>query len=356
MIRMLLRRSWTALLTSAILGSLFGTSVQAKEDGNELARRTTWSIPTESQIQVQLDEYLARVKAPSEQADQARAVWQQGRQVTDPDVLGRVVAALAVVQPLAKQLIVACHLERGAGPLPALPQSTEPDLDRWARNNLSLYLARWLVQQELYDEAIELLAGLEPSDVVDPATLLFHQAVCAHQLLDKEGFEKAAGRLLENERLLPRRYRSLAQLMNSDLGPVEKDSLDEIQRLMGDVRRRLTLGRAGKRVRDEEDEVIAKLDKLIKKAEDQQKQQQQAAGAGAGAQAPAKPAQDSTAPPGGGQGNVEAKKLSNKESWGNLPPKARQESLQQISKDLPAHYREVIEEYFRKLARDGDRE
>jgi hypothetical protein len=36
-----------------------------------------------------------------------------------------------------------------------------------------------------------------------------------------------------------------------------------------------------------------------------------------------------------------------------LPAKDRQEVLQQISKDLPAHYRETIEEYFRKLARDG---
>ncbi len=39
--------------------------------------------------------------------------------------------------------------------------------------------------------------------------------------------------------------------------------------------------------------------------------------------------------------------------WGNLPPKEREEALQQLGKDLPSHYRDVIEEYFRKLARDG---
>jgi hypothetical protein len=38
-----------------------------------------------------------------------------------------------------------------------------------------------------------------------------------------------------------------------------------------------------------------------------------------------------------------------------LPPKERQEALQQISKELPAHYREAIEEYFRKLAREGEK-
>ncbi len=56
---------------------------------------------------------------------------------------------------------------------------------------------------------------------------------------------------------------------------------------------------------------------------------------------------------GKGPGNVDQKRLKNEEDWGNLPPKERQEALQQISKDLPAHFRDVIEEYFRKLAREG---
>ena len=63
--------------------------------------------------------------------------------------------------------------------------------------------------------------------------------------------------------------------------------------------------------------------------------------------------QDSNPGGGKGPGNVDPKRLGSKSGWGNLPPKERQEALQQISKELPAHYREVIEEYFRKLAKDG---
>ena len=63
--------------------------------------------------------------------------------------------------------------------------------------------------------------------------------------------------------------------------------------------------------------------------------------------------QDSQAAGGKGPGEVDPKKLGGRAGWGNLPPKQREEALQKISKDLPAHYREVIEEYFRKLARDG---
>jgi hypothetical protein len=35
-----------------------------------------------------------------------------------------------------------------------------------------------------------------------------------------------------------------------------------------------------------------------------------------------------------------------------LPPKEREEAMQEIGRDFPAHYREVIEEYFRELARE----
>jgi hypothetical protein len=64
--------------------------------------------------------------------------------------------------------------------------------------------------------------------------------------------------------------------------------------------------------------------------------------------------QDSNPGGGSGPGEVDPKKTGARAGWGNLPPKQRQEALQQIAKGLPAHYREVIEEYFRKLARDGN--
>ena len=63
---------------------------------------------------------------------------------------------------------------------------------------------------------------------------------------------------------------------------------------------------------------------------------------------------DST-PAGGprGKGEVDPKNIGKKDGWGNLPPKERQEVLQQIGRELPAHFRETIEEYFKRLAQDG---
>ena len=63
---------------------------------------------------------------------------------------------------------------------------------------------------------------------------------------------------------------SLARLMQADLEALKDESLDHIARRMDDIRRRLDLGRAGPKVREVEDGVIASLDKLIEEMEKQQ--------------------------------------------------------------------------------------
>jgi hypothetical protein len=145
----------------------------------------------------------------------------------------------------------------------------------------------------------------------------------------------------------------MAKLMQADLQSLKPDSLDEVARMMDDIRRRLDLGRAGRTVRKEEDDVIEKLDKMIEQLEQQQQQQQQQSSGGSAA--PNQPRPDST--PGGvkGPGNVDARNIGNKAGWGNLPPKERQEAMQNLSKDLPAHHTDAIKQYLKKLAQEERR-
>ena len=104
--------------------------------------------------------------------------------------------------------------------------------------------------------------------------------------------------------------------------------------------------------RKDQKDVVAKLDKMIEELEKQQQQQQQSGGGGK--QNPSQPMQDSQAADLFGPGNVDPKKLAENSDWGDLPAKQRQEALQQISRDFPAHYRDVIERYFRKIALEKD--
>ncbi len=325
--------------------------------GDDLARRATWSVPAARDVKVELDAWLASKTLDEAQKAQIAALWPDDQmEIPAAELLDQTVATLAVVEPAAKELANICRNTSVTSELPDVKYLSDNSLPPVVRNNLRLLYGAWLAQHDLHEEALEQFEGLSPNDVVDPAALLFYQSTSYHRLRDKDHCLPTVATLLENEKSVPRRFRELAVLMQADLEPLKPDTLDEVARLMDSIRRRLDLGRVGTRVRQEEDDVIAKLDKMIDDLEEQRKQQEQQAASGSqGGTKPASPLPDSQAAGTKGPGNVDPKKLENNGTWGNLPPKGRQEALQQISKELPAHYREAIEEYFRKIARDGDK-
>lgn len=337
----------------ALAGLVVSFPVAARAD-DELGKRATWSQPSPADVRAGLDKWLAEAKPEGALKAQIEALFPKEGAPAVSDELDRLAAAIAMAEPRAREIVAACQGERTSSATPKFDLLTDEKAPEFVRHNLRLLLGRWLARNDLYDEALDQLDGLTPEQVIDPASLLFYQSISHHRLLQKEKCLPALAKLLENESTLPKRYVTLAHLMDADLRPLKPDSLDEIARLMEDIRRRLNFGRAGKVVRKQEDDVIAKLDKMIEDLEEQQKkQQQQQSGAGSANPTQGKP--DST--PGGpsGEGKVDPKKIGNKADWGDLPPKERQEALQQISKELPAHFREVIEEYFRKIARDGNK-
>jgi hypothetical protein len=55
---------------------------------------------------------------------------------------------------------------------------------------------------------------------------------------------------------------------------------------------------------------------------------------------------------GSGPGNVDEKKLRQiAEEWGSLPPEKRAKIVEDITRDLPAKYKPMIDEYFKALNR-----
>jgi len=344
-----MKRLTTILVTLAVIG-LSGPSASAQVD-----QRATWSVPQTADVKARLDDYLSARSADEATRLKVSLLWPDEAEVLDgTQLLDRLAASLAASDSAALEVVQLCNQPRKLPPPPKpalLGDESQPPL---VRNNLRLLYGRWLAQQDFADEALEVLTGLTPADVVDPATLLFYQSVGHHRLLNKEECLKTVSTLLENEETLPRRYATLAKLMQADMKPLKADSLDEIARLMEDVRRRLDLARAGKKVRDREEEIVAKLDKMIEEMEEQQKQQQQQASAGSssGSQ-PGNPMQDSNPAELKGPGEVDPKDIGKKDGWGNLPPLERQQVMQQIGRELPAHFRETIEEYFKRLAQDG---
>ncbi|MGD0896673.1 MAG: hypothetical protein ABR915_02480 [Thermoguttaceae bacterium] len=325
------------------------SAIVAPAPPDAIPKAPAWQMPRAQEVRARAVEWLQKAAADAQGRAKAEAIWTGVSDKTaGMDLLDRLSATFALADSRAARLIEVCSKPRAAAILPSQAWLTDPKTPPWEAANLRLLYGRWLVQGFWFDEAIEQLAGLKPEDVVAPAELLFFQSVAYHRLLRKDEGLKALDQLLDGAEGSPRRYVAVAILMQADLKGLEPDTLDHIARRMDDIERRLDLGRAGPKVRKVEDGVVESLDKLIKKIEDQQKQQQSQGGGGA--LQSRSPAPKSALLAGRGPGEVARKNIGNKSGWGDLPPKEREEALQHLGREFPAHYRDIVEQYFRRLA------
>jgi len=237
---------------------------------------------------------------------------------------------------------------------PALLQVELPSTDRdreepLLTHNVRYFLARHLTLLNAYGEALDIFESINPKYVVDPAGCLFHRAVCEHHLLMKEQGLKTLAALQNQTQDVPTRYRKLAELMETDLEGVKEKTLGEVARQMKDVQRRLGLQQADQGTQEVEARIVATLDELIKKMEDQQNQSS-GGGGGASGGAPSNPANESYLGGMKGPGLTDKKDIGHKDHWGDLPPKAREDAKNMLDQQFPAHYRQAVEQYLKKLA------
>ncbi|MCC9604451.1 hypothetical protein LOC68_27975 [Blastopirellula sp. JC732] len=345
------------LLLSIALGLATAGSVFAAD---ALKKQAEWHNPDYPAIRQKVIDWMTETDPPEAQAKAVSQLWPEEAPDETPADLGiRILETVAVVDADARELAVTTLATSSAEETPQFPwlADSSKQYPSWIRDNLRFQYGRWLAEQRLLDEAYQQLKDIPVAEAADPAALLFNRAVCEHYLLKKKECVATLGSLLSNQEQIAPRYLAVSKLMLADIQPLETDSLDEVARLMRDIERRLDLGRAGKKVRTQEDDVVAKLDKMIEELEKQmQQQQQQSQGGQQGGSntQPSSPLNDTMPAGGSGPGNVDPKKMNPGDNWGNLPPKERQEALQQISNEFPSHYRRVIEEYFRKLAREEE--
>ncbi len=340
-------RALAAVMVGCTVGcTLIGGSAAAEVARGagepDLERPPTWSLPAVADVQERLFAWIGSSPAPDEVREAARRTWADA--TVRPDALDRVVVACAVVEPRVAAVVADLDADQTwlAG----------PGVDPFLRDAVRLWLGRECVRRDRFDDGLALLADLDPTTSVDPATLLFHRAACQHWLLEADVALETLDRLLERSGEIPVRYERVARLLRADIAALEEESLDHIARRMRDITRRLDQGRAGPRTRAVQDGVIESLDKLIAKLEEQQQQCQSGGGGGGGSGrgGQGKPMDDSRIADGKGPGEVTRRELGGTDGWGNLPPHRRDEALQQIGREFPAHYREVIEQYFKRLA------
>ncbi len=302
------------------------------------------AAPSQEAIRDRWLAYMQEQNIPAQTQAEVLELWEA---TEEEEKLNRMVASIAILHPEwvsmaeASRRSQADHADAEAW----REQSAVPPL---VRDPLQLWVALGWIQQGRHAEAAALLDGIATDRLVDPVSYAFALSVIHHQRANKQQGLELLEWLRKDADAVPQRYRVLAELMYDDLQQLEPGSLDDISRRMKQIRQQLDLGRTGEGVLRTEDEVIEMLDKLIEEESKKQASQSQSASSGG---APSRPAEESRLAGGKGAGQVTKRPVGKSSGWGDLPPKEREEAMQEISREFPAHYRKVIEAYFRELAR-----
>jgi len=333
--------------------------------------RLVWSVVTMALVvpSAMAEDLYAPAK-PAEVASQV-VQWVAARPMTDKAVLkkigqlwvldkqstpsarvllDRVIETFSLADSDTRRFVDRCTLVDAQAAPPAAAFLSRKGTAKFYTANMQLFYARYLAQRGMYDEALAIFEKLDPKTVIDPATCLFYKAVCEHELLRKTQGLATISKLLKNTEDVPVGYSTVATLMQYDLQGARPKSLDEVARKMKDSHRRLDLGRGGRRVQKVQKEIVATLDEIIKRLEEQS-----GGGGGSGSGPPkgnqsSSPAKDSQVGGATAPGLVDKKRLANQAGWGSLPPKAQARARNILNRNFPAHYRRAVEAYNKKLA------
>ena len=345
-------RKWLAAATIAAGTTFAGSAVAAEPAKPIYGFATLKSMPAEA-AKARLADWLNLTG----KMDQPKfdAIWaQEGRSVHD-----RTIASIVLALPEAGVLLSEARKPETSAPVLLPDLVRDPKMDPFVQSNLAAAYARSLGTKRIYEESLEASKTIKPELVVDPAGYYFFKAVAEHALILREASVASIARLLDDVTDAPDRYRVIATMMFFDIQNWAKDEKDltNITRLMDNSGRRLDLSRGGPKTQEIQKKIVFNLDEKIKQLEEEEKKKKQGSGSGppmpgSGSGQGNSPMKDSFGGTNGGKGVVDEKKLRNYEkTWGSLPEAKRKKVVQDITRDLPAKYKPMIEDYFRSLNR-----
>jgi hypothetical protein len=341
-------------------GPTFAQGAPVKNDARELASFGTLKAPVADAAREQARNWLASTGSKLEGATLQAfdAVWQSDRPVFD-----KVTETLILGDENARKLLAEARNPSGAAPTQAPVLIRDAKQDAFFRANFALAYAKALAGRRVYEEALETLKAVKPEQVADPSAYLFHRAVAEYSLLLKPEAQETIARLLDDVADAPERHKMVAALMHFDMLTWRDKDLGWIARKMDNIERRLEMARGGQTTQKMQKEVVARLDELIKQLENQQNQSSSSNGGSCpnggqqpgngGSNNPSAPMQDSNIATNPGPGQVDPKRLKEvAEVWGKLPDRERAQAIQGLTKDMPPRQRQLIEDYFKRLAQE----
>lgn len=200
-----------------------------------------------------------------------------------------------------------------------------------------------------YEKSIQLLEKNKKK--IPYGEYAFWMAANHCSLNHKKEAQKWAEEVVGGFEKVPVRYREVAKqiLYETEYWKTEDTDVGDISREMRAVGKRLANAKAGPDTQKNQAEILRRLDKLIKQKEEEAKAA--AAQAKTKPEQQAKPMEESYIPYSDrAKGEVDAKRFKeNADVWGKLPERQRAAAMVELTRGMPAKYRNAIESYFRQL-------
>lgn len=291
-----------------------------------------------------------------------RKSHETGGRENDQDVIQ---SSLAVLVPRFRQGLEFADKEQPAKAADIYEELSRSD-DPYLAVAAAELAASGFVESEQVDRCYAMLQrvakGHSPITryTLSPERFEFMLGYCQVHNLDYEAAQATLEDFLTRYPHAPERLRVTAVQIVTELSRRVPGRLGDVHDLMNAARRGLAQGDTGVVVVGRQERAVALLDDLIKEAEEQEKSQDQGGGGGKGkggnpnsGNQPGGGAAQSVLPGGPQRDAVLGQaKARPGEAWGKMPPREREEILQSIQKQFPSRYRELLEQYYKELAKD----
>ncbi|HPF39090.1 MAG TPA: tetratricopeptide repeat protein [Phycisphaerae bacterium] len=316
-------------------------------------------------------EFLARIATSESYDAKSRAfVSEQGAALDDERVSGFLTSAYSVLSPdFAKGLdsIDDERIEDAATTFERLSSSDDPYLAVAAAN----MGATAMIEMDQVDRCLDMLDRVRkahtPIERYTTASdhFRFMLGYCqVHNLEYAEAYATFED-FLNNHPNAPERLIVGARQILTELDRRAPGRIGDVRDIMHYARRKISNGHIDDALMKKQREAVTLLDSLIEEAEDKEQQGQGGGdgggsgkgGGSSGGDNPGGGAQRSTKPQGAGDtGELRRQRARPGEMWGKMPPRDREELLQTLQKQFPSQYRELLEQYYKQLAKDAPSE
>jgi tetratricopeptide (TPR) repeat protein len=313
-----------------------------------------------------ISDFLKDVQENAAYADNAKSFVEKTRNTaTQPDDHDFLNNALAVLSPEFAAGLELAEKEQHNKAADAF-EKLASDKDPFLAVNSANLAATSLIDLEEFDRCLKLLNSVfkahQPLDrySISADHLYFTLGYCQIQMLHYGAAKSTLTNFLKEYPDAPQRLRVTATQILTEIDRRVPGRMGDVRDLLAYARKRIDHGSTDEDVSKRQNEAVALMNKMIKEAEDQEKSQS-GGGKGGGSSKggsqnqPSSGAKESRLPQAGSSGATELRKTRARpgDEWGKMPPKQREEIIQTLQKQFPSQYRELLEQYYKQLARDN---